>query len=57
MKKKSHAFHYELDQFTHDVGLLNKVLTDGTKELHLGQLGTICKKNKIHMQTTEPNSP
>ena len=33
------------------------MLTDGAKELNLSEWGEICKRNRIHQQTTEPHSP
>lgn len=56
MKSKSHA-HHALDRFIHEVGVMNELLTDGAKELTLGQWGKTCRKHKIHMQSTEPHSP
>ena len=56
MKKKSHASH-ALDRFLHEVGVPNEMLTDGAKELTLGEWGATCRKKKIKMETTEPHSP
>ena len=56
MKKKSHAPH-ALSRMIHEVGIPNELLTDGAKELTLGEWGDICRKKKIYMQTTEPHSP
>ena len=56
MKKKEHS-HHTLNSFIHEVGVPNELLTDGAKELSLGEWGKICRRRNIHMQMTEPYSP
>ena len=56
MKKKSHAFH-TLERFLHEIGIPIELLTDGAKELILGEWGKICRKHGIYQVTTEPHSP
>ena len=49
--------HHALDRFNHEVGIPNELLTDGAKELTIGDWGKKCRKRNIHMETTEPHSP
>lgn len=56
IKSKSHA-HHSLDRFLHEVGTPTEILTDGAKELTLGQWGKTCLKHRILQCTTEPHSP
>ena len=56
MKSKDHA-HHALDNLVHEVGVPNELLTDGAKELTLGNWGKTCRRRNIHMATTEPHSP
>ena len=48
---------HALDRFLHDVGIATGLLTDGAKELHLGEWGRTCKRHKIFQRITEPHSP
>ena len=56
MKSKAHA-HHALDRFLHEVGIPTELLTDGAKELTLGQWGKTCLRHRIYQVTTEPHSP
>ena len=56
MKTKADA-HKTLDRFLHEVGIPHEILTDGGKELHLGEWGKTCSTYKIHQKLTEPYSP
>ena len=56
IKKKSDA-PSALDRFLHDVGIPSQLLTDGAKELHLGQWGQTCQRFTIPQKLTEPYSP
>ena len=53
-KEKRHA-HHALNKLIHEVGVPNELLTDGAKELTLGEWGKTCRKQNIHMETTEPH--
>ena len=54
--RKGDACH-ALDRFLHDVGIATELLTDGAKELHLGEWGNTCRRHKISQRITEPHSP
>ena len=56
IKKKKHSYH-ALDRLIHEVGVPNEMLTDGAKELTLGEWGATCRRKKIKMEMTEPHSP
>lgn len=56
MKEKGHA-HHALDGFFHDVGIPSEILTDGAKELTLGEWSKKCRKHRVHQRTTEPHTP
>ena len=56
IKEKGHA-HHALDRFIHDVGMPTEMLTDGARELTLGEWGKTCRRHKINQVTTEPHSP
>ena len=56
MKSKSHA-HHTLGRFIHEIGVPTELLTDGAKELTLGQWNKTCLKHRIHPVCTEPHSP
>ena len=56
MKSKSHA-HHSLDRFLHEIGVPTEILTDGAKELTLGNWGKACQKHRIQQRKTEPHSP
>ena len=56
MKSKSHAPN-ALDRFLHEVGIPIEMLSDGAKELTLGEFKKTCQRHKIYQTITEPHSP
>ena len=46
-----------LNRFIHEYGVPIEMLTDGAKELHLGDWQKRCKLHNIAMCQTEPHSP
>ena len=54
--KKSHT-SMSLDRTIHDIGIISELLSDGTKELHLGGWGETCRRYRIHQRLTDPHPP
>lgn len=53
--KKRHA-RMSLDRVIRDIGIISELLTDGPKEIHLGEWGKTCRRYRIYQQLTGPHS-